>query len=125
VARIRGVAGGEMYYLDEEGEQGKLVFSPHTYKEKSMQVLPKEERPFNSSLEIWGPLSEAIAEHDLKTADKIKREIEQNQRKIRKEREEKGEQHIPRFFGQKYGTWLYKFPTVQIPTKSDLEAQKN
>jgi len=121
VARLKGVAGGEFYYVDEDGEKGKLVFSQNSYKEKPMQILPQEERPVNSSVEIWGPLSAAIAEHDMKTADKVKREIEQNQRKIRKEREEKGEQHNPVFFGKKYGTWLYKFPTVQIPSKSDME----
>ena len=132
VARLKGVAGGELWYLEEKEEKGKgekdvrgeLAFSPSNYKEKPMLVLDEGDRLSTNSLSMWGELSRLLAVSDFKGADKVKREVEQNQRKIRKEKEEKDEKHVPVFFTKKYGTYFYKLPIVQLPTKADF-AQQN
>lgn len=50
----------------------------------------------------------------MEWATEAKSKVEEAQREDRKRREEKGEQHVPRFFELKDGRWVPKLKYVSV-----------
>lgn len=62
---------------------------------------------------LWSKLTAAIVAKDMEAATEAKTAVEESQRELRREMEESGKVHVPRFFAQnKDGRWLPKFSYV-------------
>ena len=110
---LKGEAG-EVLHFYENDKKGEIGFTPDK-NENKISVLPKENRLKTSSLEIWGKLSDSIVAHDLKLADQQKRTVEEEQRRIRKQREINKEKFLPSYFTKRNGNWNYHFDQLFIP----------
>ena len=84
---------------------------------KQPQIAPKiadiETLKDNESLKLWAACRDAIKKKEFGTASSLKGAIEENQRKIRKERKEAGQPFVPSCFvfqkaadDDKHGTTL-------------------
>lgn len=63
---------------------------------------------------LWSNLTMAILEKNMEKAQESKSIVEESQRELRRQREEKGEKHVPRFFEQDAsGRWLPKIEYAQ------------
>ncbi|KAJ8520354.1 hypothetical protein ONZ45_g2838 [Pleurotus djamor] len=76
-------------------------------------VAPEEEQEHNESRRLWRDLTTAIIAKDMVAATTAKSAVEDAQREERRIRDEKGVQHVPRFFKLKDGRWI---PKIDIPT---------
>lgn len=80
------------------GAQQEIFFDADTSNKHAKKVLPESHQEEYESRNLWSKLSKAIHDRDLDTATHEKTTIEDRQRKLRHENEEK---HIPtthRFF---------------------------
>jgi len=107
---------GEKRVLFDAAKDGKNVF-PKT-------VAPEEEQEPNESRRLWTKLTAAINAKDMDAATEAKSAVEEAQRDHRRTREEKGEQHVPRFFELRNGQWLPKFTAPEDPDECIAAVQK-
>ena len=75
-------------------------------------VVPEDQQEPNESRRLWRNLTEAIANKDMDGATTSKTKVEEAQRNQRRQLEEKGEKHKPRFFEEKDGGWFPKLEYV-------------
>lgn len=61
-------------------------------------VTPEQEQDPNSSRQLWRQVAEAVSKNQQDIATQHKTAIEEYQRKLRKEREERGEVWTPKLF---------------------------
>lgn len=61
-----------------------------------------------SSVNVWKDVNKAIVDDDSSLADKLKKVVEQDQRDLRKMREEKGLTHEGKYFTEVDSRWVYK-----------------
>jgi len=54
--------------------------------------------PPNESLRVWRKTTEFVLRDDMKQADLAKVRVEENARKLRKQREVTGEEFVPKYF---------------------------
>ncbi|KAI8640606.1 hypothetical protein BD408DRAFT_419583 [Parasitella parasitica] len=76
----------------------ELLFDAEAESMADRVTAPVEEQSELETHKIWGPVSEALKEKNYKTANAEKSKIEEWQRGIRKEREEKKEVWEPKLF---------------------------
>lgn len=105
-ARFGGVCGDENYVypgplrkkdepVDPNPEKYLLVNARQVHSEEcSVYPSPDKLQP-NSSIAIWRPVGEALVAGDIEQADIKKTEVEEEQRAIRKNREE---EFVPEYF---------------------------
>eukprot|EP00184_Porphyridium_aerugineum_P001785 CAMPEP_0184697244 /NCGR_PEP_ID=MMETSP0313-20130426/4250_1 /TAXON_ID=2792 /ORGANISM="Porphyridium aerugineum, Strain SAG 1380-2" /LENGTH=404 /DNA_ID=CAMNT_0027156009 /DNA_START=298 /DNA_END=1512 /DNA_ORIENTATION=+ len=77
-------------------------------KSMSMYVPPTEDLEPNNSLIVWSKCSEAIWAEDTAKANEEKKRVEDTQRVLRKQREEKGEKWLPMFFNPTEDGYQFK-----------------
>lgn len=77
-----------------------LDFSTLNGKAQRMNFLPANLSPPNDSLRVWHKVTSLILADDMKRADRAKSRVEDNHRKLRKEREAAGETFVPKYFAR-------------------------
>ena len=95
---ISGHAGRKIYVADAKSDEKELLVDCDALKMEEIHFEPEAERSETNSLVIWKKSIAALLVDDLQTADKEKTLVEMTQREIRKQREEKGEKFVPKFF---------------------------
>jgi len=70
--------------------------------------LPEDKLEPMSSVVVWGPVNAAVLEHNTTIADQEKSYVEQEQRRLRAERAEKGAQFEGQYFCQKDNLWVLR-----------------
>ncbi|EAU93331.2 oxysterol-binding protein family [Coprinopsis cinerea okayama7 len=83
-------------------------------------VPPESEQAPNESRRLWSDLTQAIIAKDMERATDAKSFVETAQREDRRIREERGEEHIPKYFELRDGRWVPKF----VLPKDSVEATK-
>eukprot|EP00960_Hanusia_phi_P053499 762128-Hanusia_phi.AAC.3 len=108
VGSISGHWDGQLIYRDEESKEEEVLYdfdASAKYFQVEAVNIPKASLP-TDSLVVWSRLSAALTRKDMKEANRIKNEIEEEQRRIRKERAKRHEEFQPRFFRLKDGMWV-------------------
>mmetsp|Transcript_6493 Transcript_6493/g.19707 ORF Transcript_6493/g.19707 Transcript_6493/m.19707 type:complete len:438 (+) Transcript_6493:98-1411(+) len=97
---IEGVWDQVVYKTNVKTKEKKVLFDYEAAKAASMKVWLPEDNNLepNNSLVVWKKCSEAIWKQDSKSANDEKKAVEEGQRKLRKEREEKKQAWKPRLF---------------------------
>ncbi|KZS90261.1 Oxysterol-binding protein [Sistotremastrum niveocremeum HHB9708] len=103
VMELKNSKGGKRVLFDAQSKEAKIA---------PKSVAPESEQEPNESRRLWQRLTEAIAAKDMEAATEAKSAVEDAQRDSRRQREENGEKHIPRFFELKDGRWQ---PKITIP----------
>merc|ERR1711991_1236830 len=61
-------------------------------KEQTLRFVPRNMAPPNDSLRVWSKVTQFIVNDDMKKADLAKVKVEENARKLRKQRDVTGEE---------------------------------
>ena len=69
-----------------------------------------------SARRLWTRLTRAIVAKDMDAATEAKTAVEDAQRETRRNLEERGDTHVPRFFHLKDGRWVPKLACVPPPS---------
>jgi len=123
---VSGKWSGVMEYKNSKTGEKRVLFDVQKDGDKVAPkwVAPEEEQEPNESRRLWSKLTQAILAKDMDAATEAKTEVEESQRELARQREEKGENWTPRFFAQqKDGRWLPKFTLPQDPQEA-VEAVK-
>ena len=64
---------------------------------------------------MWTRLTRAIVAKEMDAATEAKTAVEDAQRETRRNLEERGDTHVPRFFHLKDGRWVPKLACVPLP----------
>lgn len=96
-----------MFSKNGQAEE-QLLFDSETQPHKR-KFAPLDKQTELESHALWGTCTKAINEGDFGSASKLKTDIEEKQRAIRKQRKENGTVWSPRFF------------TFTVPMEHDLE----
>ncbi|KAI8366329.1 hypothetical protein EDC96DRAFT_508571 [Choanephora cucurbitarum] len=88
----------ESYYSRPNSEQKELLFDAKAEPMAERVTAPVEEQNEYETHRVWGPVTKALEEKNFKAANVEKTKIEDWQRKVRKEREEKKEAWSPSLF---------------------------
>ncbi|KAH8101584.1 Oxysterol-binding protein [Cristinia sonorae] len=117
---VSGKWSSVMEYKTSKGERRVLFdVAKDGSKIAPKFVPPEDEQEPNESRRLWSKLTAAIVAKDMEAATTAKTAVEESQRELRRQREESGQQHVPRFFSQnKEGRWLPKFSVPQDPTQA-------
>ncbi|KAG6841540.1 hypothetical protein C0991_009905 [Blastosporella zonata] len=81
-------------------------------------VPPEEEQEANESRRLWQGLTVAIGQKDMEAATDAKSAVEDAQRERRKQLDESGGKHVPRFFEYKNGRWVIKLTVPSDPEEA-------
>ncbi|KAG6902961.1 hypothetical protein C0995_008534 [Termitomyces sp. Mi166 len=81
-------------------------------------VPPEDEQEPNESRRLWQHLTTAIGRKDMQAATDAKSAVEDAQRERRKQLEESGAKHEPRFFVYKNGRWVIKLTVPSDPEEA-------
>ena len=69
---------------------------------------------------MWTRLTRAIVAKEMDAATEAKTAVEDAQRETRRNLEERGDTHVPRFFHLKDGRWVPKLACVLSPLRPPL-----
>ncbi|KAG6831623.1 hypothetical protein H0H92_008700 [Tricholoma furcatifolium] len=83
-------------------------------------VPPEDEQEPNESRRLWRGLTAAIGKKDMEAATDAKSAVEDAQRERRKQLEESGGKHVPRFFEYKNGRWVIKLSVPNDPEEATI-----
>mmetsp|Transcript_10728 Transcript_10728/g.35967 ORF Transcript_10728/g.35967 Transcript_10728/m.35967 type:complete len:620 (-) Transcript_10728:2083-3942(-) len=108
IGSIYGHWDTQLIYRDEESKEEEVMYDfDQSAKFFGVeQVKMKKASLPTDSLVVWSRLSAALTRRDMKDANRIKNEIEEEQRRIRKERAKRNQAYQPRFFRFKEGRWV-------------------
>ncbi|KIJ32061.1 hypothetical protein M422DRAFT_35992 [Sphaerobolus stellatus SS14] len=115
VGEVGGRWSHRMEYKENKTPKRRVLFDASSEQSKSTPkiVAPESEQEPNESRRLWSNLTVAILEKNMEKAQESKSAVEESQRELRRQREERGETHVPRFFEQDAeGRWL---PKIQLP----------
>ena len=100
IGSIYGQWDTQLIYRDEESKEEEVMYDfDQSAKFFGVeQVKMKKASLPTDSLVVWSRLSAALTRRDMKDANRIKNEIEEEQRRIRKERAKRNQAYQPRFF---------------------------
>jgi len=93
-----GLAGEKLVLSHKGSESTILDFKKLTKKEQKIAFVPRNMAPPNDSLRVWQKVTHFILQDDMKKADLAKVKVEENARKLRKQREVTGEAFQPKYF---------------------------
>jgi len=96
IREFEGLAGLKINHT-MDGEEAEFI-DGKALKFHDLQWLPKECRPERSSLNVWEKAALALEAEDMGAAETEKCAVEMQQRELRNERREKGEEWVPVFF---------------------------
>lgn len=69
---------------------------------------------FFSIVRVWNKVTSFILDDDMKNADRAKVVVEENARKLRKEREATGVSFVPRYFALSGERWVHTDAAVDL-----------
>ncbi|KAI0770963.1 Oxysterol-binding protein [Trametes elegans] len=111
---IYGKWSAVMEYKNAKGEKRVLFDAAKDGQKVAPKwVAPEEEQEPNESRRLWSKLTKAIVAKDMDAATEAKTAVEESQREARRNMEEKGDVHVPRFFQERNGRWE---PKIQLPS---------
>ncbi|KAI0809019.1 Oxysterol-binding protein [Irpex lacteus] len=126
LGEISGKWSGVMEYKPTKGDK-RVLFDVVKDGSKIAPkfVPPEDEQEPNESRRLWSKLTQAIQLKDMDAATEAKTAVEESQRELRRQREESGEEYIPRFFSQnKDGRWIPKFTVPTDPVVAEKAVQE-
>lgn len=80
------------------GKSNLVLFDIKNVKRSPRYVKPLSEQSTNESRRVWHTVTKSIYKKNLELATKYKTLIEENERKVKKERDSNGEKWTPRYF---------------------------
>ncbi|KAI5834742.1 Oxysterol-binding protein [Schizophyllum commune Tattone D] len=88
-------------------------------------VAPEDEQEPNESRRLWTELTAAIQAKDMEAATTAKAKVEDAQRERRRQLDESGTSHVPRFFKEHDGRWVPKtlLNTAKDPKEAKAEIE--
>lgn len=95
---IEGNWHEDSYYTTIETGQKDLLFCFKEFNPPKKILSPIDEQSEMESHRVWNGVTSALEQEDWATASLEKNAIEENQRKLRKERTEKGIVWVPKYF---------------------------
>ncbi|KAI7900498.1 uncharacterized protein BX663DRAFT_517839 [Cokeromyces recurvatus] len=101
---------------NEKDSKKELLFDAEAEPMAERKTVPIEEQGEYETHRVWGPVTKALQEKNYKIANAEKSKIEEWQRSVRKEREEKKESWQPK---------LFTFQKDIDASKGDAYQQKN
>ncbi|KAN0061429.1 Oxysterol-binding protein OBPa [Thecaphora frezii] len=101
IGEITGKWNEAMEFKNNQTGQTEELFNAAKAQIVQKQVIPEEEQEPFESRRLWSKVTEGIKEKNLDKATENKSAIEEYQRQLVREREEKGESWTPRFFVQR------------------------
>ncbi|CAG0919492.1 unnamed protein product [Notodromas monacha] len=131
VATIDGHWDGPMHFVDKRSQVKELLWSPTPEiidkRLKRMTVPMEKQGPWESE-KLWQFVTASIRNGDQVAATEEKTKLEDLQRKMAKERKEKGDDWKPKYFerGLNDGEWVYKYADMRPwDTNNDLFQYEN
>jgi len=89
------------------------------------KFVPEEDKQEpNESRRLWSKLTQAIKSKDMEAATEAKSAVEDAQRELRRQMEESGTKHSPRFFQLRDGRWEPKLTVPEEPQIAVDSVQK-
>ncbi|CAG0905051.1 unnamed protein product [Cyprideis torosa] len=88
---------------EKQGDSQPLLCVSELSPKPRKRVRDLQKQDELESRRIWFNVAQALAEKDFNTADEHKKFLEQRQREIRQNEDER---HAPRFFRQQGDTWI-------------------
>lgn len=127
IYNIEGVCGGKSFYSTKSSKT--LLIDVENQKIYNPLYLPAELLDETSSVIVWGKVNQQLIENRVDKADEEKMIVENHQRALRREREQKGIIFEPRYFSKSDdGIWRLK-PNIninslfEIPNNDDIESK--
>ncbi|CEJ04458.1 hypothetical protein RMCBS344292_18419 [Rhizopus microsporus] len=96
--QLSGRWSHQSFYSKGKDSKKELLFDAEAEPMAKRVTPPVEEQSEIESHRVWGPVTEALKQKNYKVANKEKTRIEEWQRGVRKEREEKKEVWEPKLF---------------------------
>lgn len=98
LARLEGTWKGKIYVFNPRSKERHVLIdvSDLTPAQKTTPALAQQKS--NESRTVWDTVTQAILGRKFETATRNKVEIEDYQRQLAKERTEKGEEFVPKYF---------------------------
>jgi hypothetical protein len=93
---LKGNWTKEVQYTREN--ETKVLFNQESQKPYKLIMGDIKDQHETESLKLWGDCSKALQEKDYTTASRLKSEIEEAQREIRKQMKEDGDYFSPKYF---------------------------
>lgn len=118
IHKIEGVCGGKSYYTT--GNTKTLLVDVENQEVYEPRYLPLELLDETSSVIVWGKVNQHLIENRVDKADEEKMIVENYQRALRKEREEKGEVFEPKLFYKSDNNIWRKKPEVNVNSLFEL-----
>ncbi|PIL29953.1 hypothetical protein GSI_07864 [Ganoderma sinense ZZ0214-1] len=114
VGEVSGKWSATMEFKSSKGEKRVLFDAVKDGQNIAPKwVAPEDEQEPNESRRMWTRLTRAIVAKDMDAATEAKTAVEDAQRETRRNLEERGDTHVPRFFRLKDGRWM---PKLALPT---------
>ncbi len=113
VATFSGLAG-ERLVMQRPKEKEKAIMDFKTLKAQEVHFMAYNRTPPNDSLRIWNKVTAAIVADDMKKADQAKSVVEDNARKLRKEREATDKPLIAKYFAMVGDRWTHTEQTTNL-----------
>ncbi|PWN52897.1 Oxysterol-binding protein [Violaceomyces palustris] len=98
VGEITGKWNEVMDFKDSSTGKTEELFNSHNAQTVQKEVIPEDQQEPNESRRLWSKVTEGIKEKNLDKATESKTAIEDYQRQLAREREEKGETWQPKYF---------------------------
>lgn len=121
LATVSGIAGEKLVLQKPKGPE-KVILEFQALKPLSLSFLPPNMTPPNDSLRVWQKVTQFILQDNMKKADRAKHRVEENARKLRKQREESGEEHKAKYFtfDEAEQRWVHNDAALSETTEGDV-----
>ena len=117
IKTLSGLAGREIFVTDAKSGKKTLLIDCDALEVQELKFLAPEDRPANSSFNVWAKVVEALVVDDTGKADREKTAVETVQRDLRRQREASGEKFVPQYF-------FYNDETESFDPRDGLEWPK-
>ncbi len=111
VATFSGLAG-ERLSMQKGKEKERVIMDFATLKSQEIHFMAYHRTPPNDSLRVWQKVTQSILHDDMKKADQAKSVVEDNARKLRKERDATEQAFATKYFVLKDDRWVHTEQTT-------------
>ena len=115
LATFSGQAGERLVMTRGKREVVILDFKKLIKSQQRLAFVPRNMAPPNDSLRVWQKVTQHIVNEDMKAADLAKTKVEENARKLRKQREATGEEFSAKYFTLQGEHWLHSDAAKSLP----------
>lgn len=107
IATFSGLAGERIMLQKNRSSREESILDFRYLESQEIKFIPRNMAPPNDSLRVWHKVTEFVLKDDMKSADLAKVRVEDNARKLRKQRETTGEEHVPKYFSREGEKWVH------------------